>query len=249
MQVAWECTPAKELSWNLLSLFTASGMLFMEISLVAFSLQGNDASGLEALTRTFVVSGIIVGVDILLKVIYGPTWYAGKICRMQITTAVVVVVCMDKQGHANFPCIPSRAYVFGFGVPLFIGHNETTNRLKWGLWIFHKLLLTAAYSFILFIHHLKWREKLPAIPAFYKYISVMFCLNAIALFACGFVANGVGFGIWLNDPSTTPSISLFYDDLKKSVVIMQEEGFHLENVYYSEMKYAGFFDADWESSE
>lgn len=26
----------------------------------------------------------------------------------------------------------------------------------------------------------------------------------------------------------------------------QEEDFHLENVYYSEMKDAGFFDADWE---
>ncbi|OVA03549.1 Glycosyl transferase [Macleaya cordata] len=28
-----------------------------------------------------------------------PAWYARKICRMQITTAVVVVVCMDKQGY------------------------------------------------------------------------------------------------------------------------------------------------------
>ena len=26
----------------------------------------------------------------------------------------------------------------------------------------------------------------------------------------------------------------------------QEENFHLENVYYSEMKDAGFFDTDWE---
>lgn len=26
----------------------------------------------------------------------------------------------------------------------------------------------------------------------------------------------------------------------------QEEDLHLENVYYSEMKDAGFFDADWE---
>ncbi|OVA18892.1 Uncharacterized protein family [Macleaya cordata] len=208
---AWECTPAKELSWNLLSLFTASGMLFMEISLVTFLLQGNDASGLEALTRTFVVSGIIVGVDILLKVIY----------------------------------------VFGFGVPLFIDHNETTNRLKWGLWIFYKLLLTAAYGSILFIHHSKWREKLPARPAFYKYISVMFCLNAIALFACGFAANGVGFGIWLNDLTVIFYHSLYLPLLYVTFLadFFQEEGFHLENVYYSEMKDAGFFDADWESYE
>lgn len=65
---AWECTPDKELPWNVLSLFTTSGMLFLEVSLLAFLLQGNYASGLEALTRTFVVSGILVGLDILLKV-------------------------------------------------------------------------------------------------------------------------------------------------------------------------------------
>jgi len=66
---AWECTPGKELTWNLLSLFTSSGMLFLEVSLLAFLLQGNNASGVEALTRTFGISGIIVGFDVLLKVI------------------------------------------------------------------------------------------------------------------------------------------------------------------------------------
>ncbi|XP_022747233.1 uncharacterized protein LOC111296983 isoform X1 [Durio zibethinus] len=65
---AWECTPGKEMAWNILSLFTTSGMLFLEVSLVAFLLQGNYASGLEALTRTFVVSGLIAGLDLLLKV-------------------------------------------------------------------------------------------------------------------------------------------------------------------------------------
>ncbi|KAF6171388.1 hypothetical protein GIB67_009529 [Kingdonia uniflora] len=117
----WECTAGKESAWNLLSLFTSSGMMFLEISLVAFLLQGSYSSGLEALTRTFVVSGIVVGVDILLKAIY----------------------------------------VFGFGIPLFIDNDETTNRLKWGLWVVHKLLLTGVYGFILFMHHSKWRERLP----------------------------------------------------------------------------------------
>ncbi|KAF9596390.1 hypothetical protein IFM89_009738 [Coptis chinensis] len=46
----WECTTGKEFSWNLLSLFTTSGMLFLEISLLAFLLQGSYASGLDALT-------------------------------------------------------------------------------------------------------------------------------------------------------------------------------------------------------
>lgn len=65
---AWECTPGKELAWNFLSLFTTSGMLFLEVSLLAFLIQGNYASGLEALTRTFIVSGVLVVLDILLKV-------------------------------------------------------------------------------------------------------------------------------------------------------------------------------------
>ena len=63
-----QCNPAKQSSWNMLSLFTNSGMLFLEISLVAFLLQGNHATGSDALTRTFVVSGIIVAGDMLLKV-------------------------------------------------------------------------------------------------------------------------------------------------------------------------------------
>lgn len=67
---AWECTPGREAPWNILSLFTTSGMLFLEVSLMAFLLQGNHASGREALTRTFVISGLIVGFDILLKVLY-----------------------------------------------------------------------------------------------------------------------------------------------------------------------------------
>ncbi|XP_043706013.1 protein CANDIDATE G-PROTEIN COUPLED RECEPTOR 2-like [Telopea speciosissima] len=203
----WECTPGKEFSWNFLSLFTTSGMLFLEISLVAFLLQGNYDSGLDALTRTFVVSGIIVGADVLLKAIY----------------------------------------VFGFEIPLFIDSEETTHRVKWGLWVVHKLLLTAVYCFILCMYHSKWREKLPARPAFYNYILVMFSLNVTALFACGLVGNGVGFGFWLYD-LTTICYHAFYLPLLFITFLadfFQEEYLNLENAYYSEMKDAGFFDADW----
>lgn len=65
---AMQCNVAKQSSWNMLSLFTNSGMLFLEISLVAFLLQGNHATGSDALTRTFIISGIIVAGDMLLKV-------------------------------------------------------------------------------------------------------------------------------------------------------------------------------------
>lgn len=64
----WQCTPGKQVGWNLLSLFATSAMLFLEISIVAFLLKENYASCLETLARTFMVSGLFVGVDLLLKV-------------------------------------------------------------------------------------------------------------------------------------------------------------------------------------
>ncbi|KAK9116485.1 hypothetical protein Sjap_015432 [Stephania japonica] len=206
---AWECTPGKVMSWNLLSLFTTSGMLFLEVSLLAFLLQGNHASGVEALTRTFIVSGIIVGIDVLLKAIY----------------------------------------LFGFGVPVFIDHDEKINQAKWGLLVVHKLLLTTVYGFVLFMYHSKWKERLPARPAFYNYVIMMFCLNAIALFACVIItAGGAGIGFWLYN-FTMICYHGFYLPLLYVTFLadfFQEDDLSLENVYYSEMKDAGFFDADWE---
>uniref|UniRef100_A0A1D1XY38 Transmembrane protein adipocyte-associated 1 n=1 Tax=Anthurium amnicola TaxID=1678845 RepID=A0A1D1XY38_9ARAE len=208
---SWQCTPGKDLGWNLLSLFTTSGMLFLEISLVAFLLQGNHASGLEALTRTFVISGVIIAVDLFLKVLY----------------------------------------VFGFGVPLFIDNSNMSNRVKtvkWGLWIVHKLLLAAVYGIILFMHHTKWKERLPARPVFYTYISAMLLLNVIALLACGLVENGAGFGFWLYNLTVICYHSLYPPLLYITFLadFFQEEDLNLDNVYYSEMKDAGFFDADWD---
>ncbi|KAM4119370.1 hypothetical protein ACJW30_03G053100 [Castanea mollissima] len=205
---AWECTPGKELVWNLLSLFTTSGMLFLEVSLVAFLFQGNHVSGLEALTKTFVVSGLIIGLDLLLKAIY----------------------------------------MFGFGIPLFIDSDDHTHPLKWNLWVIHRLVLTVVYGFILFMYHSKWRERLPARPAFYNYIAVMFLMNALALLACALTGSGAGFGFWLYG-ATIVCYHAFYLPLLYVTFLadfFQEEDLHLENVYYSEMKDAGFFDGDWE---
>lgn len=52
-------------------------------------------------------------------------------------------------------------YLFGLAIPLFIENNDDTHRVKWSLWVVHKLLLTAVYGFILFIYHSRWRERLP----------------------------------------------------------------------------------------
>ncbi|TYG51136.1 hypothetical protein ES288_D10G232700v1 [Gossypium darwinii] len=168
---AWECTLGKEMAWNILSLFTTSGMLFLEVSLLAFLLQGNHASGLQALTWTFVISGLFVGLDLLLKAIY----------------------------------------LFGFGVPLFIDNSEHPRQIKWGLWVVHRLVLTAIYGSILFMYHSKWRERL--------YSATIVCYHAFCL----------------------PLLYItFLADF------FEEEDMRLENVYYSEMKDASFFDADWE---
>lgn len=205
---AWGCDPSKEIAWNILSLFTTSGMLFLEVSLVAFLLQGNYASGLEAFTRTFVVSGLIVGLDLFLKVIY----------------------------------------LFGFGIPLFVDNSEDAHQIKWGLWVVHRLVLTAVYGIILFIYRSRWRERLPARPAFYRYMCVMFVVNALALIACALTANRASFGFWLYG-ATIVCYHAFYLPLLYVTFLadfFQEEDLHLENVYYSEMKDAGFFDADWE---
>lgn len=206
----WQCSPGKELAWNALSLFTTSGMLYLEISLMAFLLNVNYMNGMEAqaLVHTSIVSGIIVLVDTLLKAIY----------------------------------------VFGFGVPLFNRNVGSTHTIKWGLWTVHKLLLAAAYGFILFEHFSKWREKLPPRPTFYNYVVVMFIFSAITLFACGLAGIGAGLGNWLYDFTVLCYHSLYLPFLYATFLadFFQEEDFLLDNAYYSEMKDAGFFDAEWE---
>ncbi|TKY55037.1 Transmembrane protein adipocyte-associated 1-like [Spatholobus suberectus] len=204
----WQCSPGKEVAWNLLSLFTASGMLCLEISPMAFLLKDNYMNGMEALAHSFLASGIIVFVDTLLKAIY----------------------------------------VFGFGVPLFNRNVGSTHTIKWSLWIVHKLLFAAAYGFILFVHFSKWREKLPPRPAFYNYVAVMFVFSVITLFACGLAGIGFGLGNWLYDITVLCYHSLYLPFLYVTFLadFFHEEDFLLDNAYYSEMKDAGFFDADWE---
>ncbi|OWM90376.1 protein CANDIDATE G-PROTEIN COUPLED RECEPTOR 2-like [Punica granatum] len=204
---AMQCSPSRETAWNLLSLFTTSGLLYLEISLVAFILQGNYINGLEALSRTFLVTGMIVGTDVLLKAIY----------------------------------------VFGFGTPLFTDVG-TTHRVKWSLWSIHKVVLTAVYAFILFVRFSKWREELPPRPAFYKYITVMFIVNLVALLACLFAGFGASFGVLLYNIIIICYHSLYLPFLYVTFLadFFKEEDFLRDNEYYSEMRDAGFFDADWD---
>ncbi|KAL6970890.1 hypothetical protein U1Q18_030570, partial [Sarracenia purpurea var. burkii] len=66
----WQCVSGNKVAWNLLSLFTRDEMLCLEISLVAFLHKENYAIGLETLARAFTLSGLIAGVDMLLKAIF-----------------------------------------------------------------------------------------------------------------------------------------------------------------------------------
>ena len=63
-----QCNSTMQTFWNILSLFTNSRMLFLEISLVAFLIQGNTAVESDALKHTFILSGDVAAVDMLLKV-------------------------------------------------------------------------------------------------------------------------------------------------------------------------------------
>ncbi|KAG5080328.1 hypothetical protein JHK86_004393 [Glycine max] len=94
----------------------------------------------------------------------------------------------------------SRAiYVFGVGIPLFNHNVGSTHTIKWSLWIIHKLLLAAAYGFILSANFSKWREKLPPRPSFHNYVAVMFVFSVITLFAYGLAEIDAGLNNWLYD--------------------------------------------------
>uniref|UniRef100_A0A2P2KYJ2 Uncharacterized protein MANES_14G085000 n=1 Tax=Rhizophora mucronata TaxID=61149 RepID=A0A2P2KYJ2_RHIMU len=120
--------------------------------------------------------------------------------------------------------------------------------MKWGLWIIHKLLLTAVYGYVLFVHFSKWREKLPPKPAFYNYVIVMFIIHAVALFGCGLAIVGASFGIWVYNFMLLCYHCLYLPILYTTFLadFFQEQDFLLDNAYYSEMRDAGFFDADWD---
>jgi hypothetical protein len=58
---------------------------------------------------------------------------------------------------------------------LFIDADQGTGG-KWGLWIIHKLVLTGVYGLIVFMHHSRWRDRLPGNWLLFLYVSKFFCL-------------------------------------------------------------------------
>ncbi|KAE8673518.1 Transmembrane protein adipocyte-associated 1 isoform 2 [Hibiscus syriacus] len=164
----------------------------------------------------------------------------GREALARIFTISGIIVAVDM--------LLKAIYIFGFGVLLFFDDVGGTHRMKWGLWIIQKLLLTAVYGYILFVHFSKWKQKLPPRPAFYNYVVIMFAVSGIALFSSGLAAFGIGFSSWLYYLVVIYYHSVYLPFLYITFLadFFREEDFLLDNAYYSEMRDAGFFDADWE---
>ncbi|XP_052477226.1 protein CANDIDATE G-PROTEIN COUPLED RECEPTOR 2-like [Gossypium raimondii] len=140
---------------------------------------------------------------------------------------------------------------FGFGVPLFIDNSKHLRQIKWGLWVVHRLVLIAIYGSVLFMYHSKWRERLwvlvnTSLLSIYNpniiYISILCSFSNVFLKRCTkhiyklYIATIVCYHAFYLPFLYITFLADFFE----------EEDVHLENVYYSEMKDDGFFDADWE---
>ncbi|KAK4779383.1 hypothetical protein SAY86_006911 [Trapa natans] len=101
--------------------YYASLWLFSLLNLAWCCLQGTMQVGWKLSLCTFLISGLVVGLDLLLKV----------------------------------------TYLFGYGIPLFIKDSEHPRRIKGGIWVVHRLVLTAVYGCLLLVYNLRWRERLP----------------------------------------------------------------------------------------
>lgn len=132
-------------------------------------------------------------------------------------------------------------YIFGLGVPLFL---DGIDHRKWTFWLVRSLFFVGAYLFILILPHTKWRDRLPARPTFYRYIIILFVLNTLSAFGTALIGFGADFGYCLRGLSLY-FFNGFYPPLLYMTFLLDyflEEDLHLDDIYYSEMKDAGYFD-------
>jgi hypothetical protein len=73
----------------------------------------------------------------------------------------LALVCFCNESYIVIVFFLQAVYLFGFGIPLFIDSSDHSHRMKWSLWVIHRLVLTAVYGLIMFMYHSKWRERLP----------------------------------------------------------------------------------------
>ncbi|KAK9842459.1 hypothetical protein WJX81_001166 [Elliptochloris bilobata] len=203
--------------WVLLSLVTRCGTLMLEASVVVFLLQGHLATDApEVLMRTLLLSG----------------------------------------GFAMLDSVAAAVAVFGVHTPLFSHGGSSGNGLpgdlawsKWRFYLAHALAGAACYGAMLALLA-RWRARLPAKPAVYAYFLVLMLLDAMA--ALGALLLGIGatagycvFGLTgLAHAAALPPL-VYYTFLAEALPVGAYDG-GLEDLYYSEMREAGYFDGSLE---
>lgn len=198
---------------------------------------------------------------------HATVWNAmSLITRFGITLLEVSVVVFLSQGYlisgwdallrtllisglfAAVDAIVKTIYIFGLDIPLLVNEDDAGNWHKWGFWSVHTILFVGVYLLILILPHTKWRDYLPARPSFYRYVLILFILNCVSAMGSFMLGLGADFGYCVYG-LTTFSYYAFYPPLLYMTFLadfFREEDFQMEDVYYSEMKDAGYFDADWD---
>ncbi|XP_024387486.1 protein CANDIDATE G-PROTEIN COUPLED RECEPTOR 2 [Physcomitrium patens] len=149
---------------------------------------------------------------------------------------------------ATVDAIVKAVYIFGLGIPLFTKQEDAGDWNKWGFWLLQNLFFSAVYVIILALPYTRWRDRLPARPSFYRYVTVLFALNGIEGFGSLLLGIGASFGYCVYGFASFAYYAL-YPPLLYSTFLSEflgEEDVQMEDAYYSEMKDAGYFDGDWE---
>jgi hypothetical protein len=149
---------------------------------------------------------------------------------------------------ASVDALLNAVYIFGLSIPLFITQDDAGDWNKWGFWMMHNLFFTAVYFVILILPYTRWRDRLPARPAFYHYVLILFILNGLEAFGSTLLGFGADFGYCVYGLSAFFYYALYPPLLYATFLadFLREEDLQMEDAYYSEMKDAGYFDADWE---
>ena len=164
----------------------------------------------------------------------------GQLARTLAVAGVVAVTDL----------LVKTALIFGGDVELFVEQQDARTEsyywAKWGYWAARNALFTVVYGIVVTLPHTKYRDLLPARPAFFKYAGVL-----LALYAVGTVAAlCVAFGVTVGYCATGACNFLYYVGYPPLLYVtfladfFREDDYELESAYYSELEDAGYFDDD-----
>ncbi|GJP32713.1 hypothetical protein CLOM_g17314 [Closterium sp. NIES-68] len=137
--------------------------------------------------------------------------------------------------------------VFHHAVPLFSPALSSGGAgAAWAFWLAHDACRAAVYAALLALPLSHWRDALPAGPAFHRYVFLLLLLHACSALACLLLALHAsaalcirGLAVYLYTACFPPLLyATFLADFFK------DEDAAVEDAYYSEMRDAGYFDAD-----